>query len=143
MDIEIRPVKNDSEYRQILGIRKEVFVKGQGVPEDIEVDEYETSFIHIICFCEGQPAGCARIRKVGKKLKFERIAVLDEFRGKGVGKEIVKYMLAYTLDKSMLAYMNTQYYLLDFYSSLGFRPEGEVFYEAGIKHIKMVQDSGK
>lgn len=34
-------------------------------------------------------------------------------------------------------FMNAQYYLKDYYKKLGFKPEGRIFEEAGIKHIKM------
>jgi ElaA protein len=36
--------------------------------------------------------------------------------------------------------MNAQYYLLEYYRKLGFKPKGKPFDEAGIKHIKMVYE---
>ena len=72
-------------------------------------------------------------------MKLERIAVLQGHRGKGYGKETIKWMVEYCKSKNPLTiYMNAQYYLKEFYEYLGFEAEGKPFEEAGIKHIKMV-----
>lgn len=119
-------------------IRYKVFVIGQKVPEKLEIDGHEDSCEHFLGVVNGRPVGCIRIRPVGRRLKLERLAVLEEFRGKGHGKEIVRLAVARCKRRRPAEiYMNAQYYLLDFYKSLGFLPRGRIFSEAGIRHVQM------
>lgn len=73
-----------------------------------------------------------------KTYKLGRLAVLSEWRGKGVGKALMvhvhMHMRAYT-PYSM--YMHAQIDKLDFYARLGYKAQGEVFMEEGIAHIVM------
>ena len=106
-DIKVRLVKNKKELNIVHKIRETVFIKEQKVSKDIEYDEHETSAKHIIAFYKDIPAGCARIRFLRKnkdknkkdnksKAKLERIAVLKRYRGKSVGKALLKYMISYS-----------------------------------------------
>jgi predicted GNAT family N-acyltransferase len=134
----IHVITDRKDYDKALAIRKAVFVKEQKVPVRIEVDEYEADCWHFILHVGNSPAGCARLRPVGRKLKLERIAVLKKFRGLGLGKLIVRHLVRFAKRKEPKEiYMNAQHYLIDFYSKLGFIPRGKVFDEAGISHIQM------
>jgi cysteine-S-conjugate beta-lyase len=125
------------KYAETVRIRYKVFILEQKVPEKLEI-EFEDDCAHFLALEGNVPVGCVRVRKVGKKLKIERLAILKEFRGKGFGREIVKKVVGYCRKKrSAGIYMNAQYYLLDFYRGLGFVPEGKTFMEAGIKHVRM------
>jgi len=136
--LKIRLAKNKSEYGEILRIRLNVFVKEQKVPSEIEVDEHENTSKHFIAFYRGKPVGCGRLRFIGGKAKLERIAVLKRYRNKGFGTRILKHMVNYAKRKNPKEiYIHAQYYLKDYYKKLGFKPTGKIFYEAGIKHIKM------
>jgi len=138
MTLEIKVTETEEEFQETLAIRREVFVEEQNVPENEEIDEYESISTHIIAYESGKPVGCARIRKVNDKLKLERIAVKKEARGKGFGKDIVKFMIDEAKKQNPKEiYMNAQYYLLTFYKSLGFQERGEKFDECGIDHIEM------
>lgn len=134
--LEIRPIK-EGELKKVLEIRKTVFIEGQNVPEEIEYDGLEDVSEHIIVILDNKPIGCARIRYIGKTAKLERIAILEEYRGKGYGKELVIFMAEHAAKKADQLIMHAQYYLLEFYKSIGFEPYGEKFLEAGIEHIKM------
>lgn len=137
-DLKIRLIKNSSEYNDIVKIRTIVFVKEQKVPRDIEMDEHENTSKHFIAFYRGKPVGCGRLRFTEGKAKLERIAVLKRYRNKGFGTQILMYIVNYAKRKnSKEIYIHAQYYLKDYYKKLGFRPVGKIFYEAGIKHIKM------
>jgi len=138
MTLEIKVTETEEEFQETLAIRREVFVEEQNGPEDEEIDEYESISTHIIAYESGKPVGCARIRKVNDSLKLERIAVKKEARGKGFGKDLVKFMIDEAKKQNPKEiYMNAQYYLLTFYKSLGFQERGEKFDECGIDHIEM------
>ena len=104
----------------------------------IEFDGKDTEAKHVLLFSNETPIGCARIRFPNNKAKLERIAILKRYRGKGYGKVIMEYMMAYCKRRGVhTIYFNSQYYLVSFYEQFGFKAQGRPFQEAGIKHIKM------
>jgi predicted GNAT family N-acyltransferase len=137
--LEIRVIRNDDELRAVFKIREEVFIKGQGVQRSIEMDKHDRQAEHIIVLMNGEPIGCARVRSVNSMAKLERIAIVEKHRGKHYGKELVKFLIDHCALKGVDGvFMNSQYYLRDYYRQLGFSEEGKPFMEAGIKHIRMV-----
>lgn len=133
----IRPVENDEEFQEVLNVRRKVFIEGQDVSEELEIDGLDNEAEHIVVKYDDKIVGCARIRYFENKAKLERIAILEGYRGKGLGKQLTKYLVEHALEKADEVIMNAQYYLLDFYKSLGFEPFGQKFMEAGIEHIEM------
>ena len=67
------------------------------------------------------------------------MAVLKEYRKKGVGKAIIKKILNHylNLNKVNNLILNSQIEAKDFYKKLGFVEIGEEFVEANIIHQKM------
>ncbi|HDI6742297.1 TPA: GNAT family N-acetyltransferase, partial [Staphylococcus aureus] len=53
-------VNNQKMLEDCFYIRKKVFVEEQGVPEESEIDEYESESIHLIGYDNGQPVATAR-----------------------------------------------------------------------------------
>lgn len=134
--IEVKQVQSTQERKSIFDIRREVFVVEQKVSEEEEYDQYETSSTHFIAFSNGHPAGTCRVRNTDKGVKLERFAVLKEYRGKGIGQELVEKALEYSA-KSVNIYLHAQIQVVEFYAKFGFVKVGEMFEEAGIKHYKM------
>ena len=86
--------------------------------------------------------GTIRYRITGnREIKLERFAILKDYRNKGYGKEAFLYLVNKLGEEfnPCLVYFNAQYQLLDYYKKLGFIEEGETFYEANIKHIRMTK----
>ena len=136
--LRIKLVETKLEYEQILGIRKKVFIEEQKVPVEIEIDEYESESTHFITYLNKEPVGCARIR-FNKYAKLERIAIIKEHRRKGFGRELTEYLIDYCHKKNIFDIrLNSQLYVADFYEKIGFKKVGEIFFEAGIKHVEMV-----
>ena len=61
MNLKIQLVKTKEEYRDILEIRKKVFIEEQNVPSNIEI-EYEKDSNHVICYLDKFPVGTGRWR---------------------------------------------------------------------------------
>lgn len=139
MNLKIQLVKTNKEYDDILEIRKKVFVEEQNVPISIEV-EYEDDSNHVICYVDNAPVGTGRWRKTSKGIKLERFAVLNNFRGKGIGTKIVNFILS-QLSSNNTIYLHAQDAVVNFYERLGFFTSGEHFLEANISHYKMVYKS--
>jgi len=138
--VEIIRVKKESEMKLVHDIRLEVFVGEQGVPAELEMDELDNVAIHILAYVDGVPAGCGRLLLKGEEAKIGRIAVKKNIRRCGIGSGICKLLIAIAGDNGVnRVYLDAQLTAVDFYINLGFIKEGEVFMEAGIKHIKMVK----
>lgn len=136
--LSIFKTEDPEEFNKIIEIRKAVFVKEQNVPEELEIDGLDNEAEHFIMYLGEKPIGCARIRK-NKYAKLERIAVLKEYRGKGYGKKLTQYLIDYCKEQNFKKIViHSQIYVIDFYKKFGFEPVGKVFFEAGIKHRKMV-----
>lgn len=121
----------------ISSIRKTVFVIEQSVPEDIEMDELDTVAQHVLAFVDGIPVGTGRITAEGR---IGRMAVLREYRGRGVGRDILRALVdigrSYSVDTLCLS---AQCHAIPFYERMGFVAQGDVYEEAGIPHRWMEQ----
>ncbi len=132
--IEIADWQIDADA--IKAVRTAVFIVEQGIPEEDEWDAEDKVSLHVLARDpKGRPIGTARLtpaRKIG------RVAVLREWRGKGVGNALMR-----TLTEQADARrwpettLHAQTYALDFYERHGYVAEGEVFDECGIPHRLM------
>jgi predicted GNAT family N-acyltransferase len=137
MHLHITLIENDSDMTVALNIRVKVFVEEQKVSKDIELDEFEDDCSHILARFDGIPVGTARWRRTEKGIKLERFAVLEEYRGNGIGEALVESVLSYVLPEPTV-YLHAQKEVIGFYEKLGFSSKGDTFIEADIVHQKMV-----
>jgi predicted GNAT family N-acyltransferase len=135
----IKIADSASELPQVYRIRYLVFQIEQGVDPALEFDDKEADSQHILAYWQGNPVGTARIRMLNPQTgKVERVAVLPEARGLGIGKKLMEKAIEFlkTVNAAEVQ-INAQEQVRDFYQKLGFEPEGAVFEEAGIPHVKM------
>ena len=135
--IEVKKVSDPSDLEKVFAVRREVFVGEQNCPPELEW-EFEDESIHFLATVDGQPAGAARWRRTDKGYKLERFAVLSKFRG-GVGKELVRTVLADLPADANYVYLHAQVQAVTLYEKFGFEKTGPEFEEAGIRHYKMVR----
>ena len=136
--IIVKKATEQAELDTLHAIRHEVFVIEQNCPPELEW-EHEEESVHFLATVDGEPAGACRWRKTENGYKLERFAVLKNFRGYGLGQEMVKAVLADLPAGADLIYLNSQTHAVPFYKKLGFEESGPEFEEAGIKHYKMVK----
>jgi phosphoribosylglycinamide formyltransferase-1 len=126
-----------------FAIRKEVFCEEQRVPEDLELDEYDSEAWHFLLFVNGVPAAVARLVNKQGAAKIGRVAVRAAFRGQGLGKRIMELAMhaakELRLDPMVL---DAQVPVIPFYEALGFTAHGGVFDDAGIPHRRMTMPTG-
>lgn len=134
--ISVRQVSAQADLQQAFAIRYEVFVTGQNCPAALEEEGNDTA-VHFLALLNDIPAGAGRYRKTDKGYKLERIAVLEKFRGLGVGDALVKAFLEH-LSGSGTIYLHSQLAAAGLYTRNGFEKEGALFIEADMEHIKMV-----
>ncbi|HDJ2918344.1 TPA: GNAT family N-acetyltransferase, partial [Staphylococcus aureus] len=112
-----------------------------GVPEESEIDEYESESIHLIGYDNEQPVATARIRPINETtVKIERVAVIKSHRGQGIGRMLMQAVESLAKDEGFyVATMNAQCHAIPFYESLNFKMRGNIFLEEGIEHIEMTK----
>ena len=136
----IKKVGTRDEMEQVYGIRQEVFIDEQGVPEDIEMDGRDDGAVHVLAVVDGEPAGCGRLLFSGSEARIGRVAVRKKMRRRGIGEGICKLLIALAKDSGAeMIVLDAQLTAEAFYTRLGFQREGEVFMEAGIEHIRMTR----
>jgi len=137
MEIKLKIIKTDDDYQSCLSIRKQVFIMGQNIPVEIELDDDHIEADYFLAEIDHISVGTARFRKTDSGIKLERFAVLEDYRNFGVGKALVLFILNHLKNEKTI-YLNAQESVIEFYGKLGFEIVGDQFYEAEIPHRKMV-----
>jgi len=132
-------VSSDGELKSAIEVRRRVFVEEQGISKELVLDEYDREALHMVVKDEERIIGTARIRfLVTGQAKLERMAVLKHFRRRGIGRDIISFLIAELRNRQIgQVLLHAQYSAVAFYRSCGFEESGLPFWEAGIKHIKM------
>jgi len=137
--IHVRTVSSKKALATAFAIRLRVFVKEQGVPEEIELDRDDARATHFLAVHSGKAVGTARVVMRRGGAKIGRMAVLKSYRRKGVGKRLLKRAVQMARQSgAKKIYLHAQVAVIGFYENLNFRCVGPVFDEAGIPHRKMV-----
>ena len=125
--------------RQALAIRRIVFIEGQNVPEDREVDGMDADALHLLLQEDGKAIGTARLLLDGTTGKIGRVAVLDQHRGRGFGVLLIEKSRDILRARGMRrAKLGAQTHAIGFYEKLGFTAQGDEYIDAGIPHRDMV-----
>ncbi|MFQ5697110.1 MAG: GNAT family N-acetyltransferase [Myxococcota bacterium] len=121
-----------------LEIRRQVFVLGQGVPEEVDRDSLEEDAAHLLIRIRGRPVATARLRYREDAARAERVAVLEESRGRGLGRALMDALEREARRRKLRRMtLHAQVAVVRFYERLGYEAEGPVFEEAGIPHRAM------
>jgi predicted GNAT family N-acyltransferase len=120
-------------------IRELVFVREQGVPLALEMDEQDARCDHALAYAaDGRAVGTGRLLPDGH---IGRMAVLKEWRGKGVGALLLQALIEQARQRRHARVrLNAQAYAAGFYRRYGFEVSGPEFMEAGISHVPMQCD---
>lgn len=135
-------MESTAALRSCLEIRRRVFIEGQGVPLELELDGLDEEAEHLLAWrlepAPPTPIGTARFRETPEGLKAERVAVLDAERGRGVGRALMTAIEDQgRARRASSVVLHAQVEVIAFYERLGYEAEGEVFSEAGIDHRVM------
>lgn len=116
-------------------IRFQVFVDEQGVPVEMELDEFDPLSCHALALVGEAPVGTGRLLPDGH---IGRMAVDAGWRGHGVGAALLAALIdeAQRRCQPVLA-LSAQTHALGFYARFGFVPVGPEYEEAGLPHQAM------
>ena len=127
----VKPIYWNASQREVKAIRNKVFVEEQGVPPELEWDGLDEHSYHVVAYApDGTPIGTGRLLQDGH---IGRVAVLEEWRGKGVGRALLEMLLVIA---NKMGYeevkLHAQIRVLDFYKKRGFTKQGK---EIGRAHV--------
>ncbi len=124
---------------EAVAIRRRVFIGEQGVLEADELDGHDAERTHFLArAADGRAIGCACLRAYGAQHKVERVAVLPELRGTGLGRDLMDGVEAHARSiEARDLVLHAQAAVVAFYEKLGWASSGPRFFEAGIEHQKM------
>ena len=138
LEILIKPWQEASQDAYL--IREKVFIHEQGVPEDMELDEFDPTSKHAlayedhVCVCTGR-----LVHLNSHHAQIGRMAVLSAFRNRGIGKVILSRLIALAKSEGVLTLtLHSQVSAIPFYAKMGFIAEGSIYDEAGIPHRNMI-----
>jgi predicted GNAT family N-acyltransferase len=121
-----------------LALRRAVFVDEQGVDPALDADGLDEGCVQFLAWAGGVPIGTARLREVDGNAKAERVAVLEDFRGHGVGLALMNVVEAGARARKLRTVLvHAQRAAVSFYEHLGYVASGDEFDEAGIPHLAM------
>lgn len=142
----------------ILKARSQVFVVEQNCAYQ-DMDEVDFDCLHLVAHSNEALVGYCRIlppdiNTMRSNLSvadgsvsgpimpaISRVLVLQQYRGQGLARQIMMQAIAYChkkYGKKKPIIISAQTYLINFYQSLGFVPEGEYYQMDGIEHVKMI-----
>ena len=138
LEIFIKPWEKAA--KEAYAIRQKVFIEEQGVPEHMELDEYDPGASHVLAYQNAQCIATARlVRLDAKSAQIGRMAVLVSLRGQGIGTAMLKQLIEFALSEGISnLLLHSQVSASSFYEKLGFKAEGPIYQEAGISHRNMI-----
>jgi 2-dehydro-3-deoxyphosphogluconate aldolase/(4S)-4-hydroxy-2-oxoglutarate aldolase len=148
MDAIIQLANFSRDFPAIQQIRIQVFQEEQGVDPALEFDGQDEMAEHFLAYVADRAVGTLRLRHLPANpasgslrcSKIERLAVLPDFRGRGIGLQLMEAALDHlTQQGSQVAIVHAQTYIQGLYDKLGFLVEGTLFEEANIPHVKMTK----
>jgi len=123
-------------------VRAEVFVREQGIPLNLELDEADYSAVHALALNRlGMPLATGRLLQHAPGVgRLGRMAVIAPMRGSSVGRRVLEALLdAATARGDHTVVLHAQLSAANFYRRFGFVEHGPHFEEAGIGHVEMVR----
>ena len=125
--------------KEAFFIRKTVFIDEQRVPEELELDADDLQAIHVLAKIDGLSVGTARLVAISKdQAQIGRMAVLDQYRGQGIGRQILEKLIQLAQEKDFTGlFMHSQVNAIPFYEKAGFQVCSAPYLDAGIWHVDM------
>ena len=117
--IGIEIVDWTAAQQRVMPLRMQVFVVEQGVPPEIELDEFDPLSRHAVATdARGEVVGTGRLLPDGH---IGRMAVASAWRGRGVGGSVLEALAAEAARRGLPQVMlNAQVQALAFYRRHGF-----------------------
>jgi len=141
--MKISVARDFNLFAQCMLIRTQVFVIEQGISANLETDEFENQSTHYLVTEKRNPVATCRWQMINNHTaKIERVAVLKQWRAKGIGSQLMHRVFDDITSYSAIdtIKVGSQTTVVPFYEKLGFQTIGEPYLEAGIPHQMMIKN---
>ncbi|MFM2441147.1 MAG: hypothetical protein RLZZ349_874 [Pseudomonadota bacterium] len=135
-EFHIEKVSWQSQASSLKMVRERVFIVEQHVPVALEWDGLDQMAQHLLAVnAIGEAIGCSRLLGDGS---IGRMAVLKDWRSKGVGSALLKAAIAINQqqDKCDIS-LSAQMHAIHFYEKFGFVKCSPPYLDANIWHVDM------
>jgi predicted GNAT family N-acyltransferase len=124
------------EVHDLFRLRTEVFVVGQKITIESEIDGHDPECTHVLGRdAKGRMVATARLFLGKDPVKVGRVAVATDLQRNGLGTDLMEFV--HTLLPGRRAAMSAQAHLVPWYSRLGWTPVGAIYEEARIPHQRL------
>ncbi len=148
MMVELFDIEDGERIARAFEVRRAVFVREQGVPEEEEIDAHDrsdASACHALIALDGHPVAAGRffVRPDGA-VQIGRMAVLAAYRTRGYGRALLDALVDEAQRRGFpRAVLHAQTHARGFYERAGFCAHGAEFLDAGILHVEMERALGE
>ena len=142
MSFKVKILSSHEETEAVRLLRTRVFVDEQGVPPELEMDEFDDVAVHAVVYKCGVVVGTGRlILNTPTDARIGRMAVEASLRGSGIGSAVLSFLENEARSQGIVRVsLHAQHYVKDFYAKHGYYEHGSTFIEAGILHVEMTTD---
>jgi len=130
------------EREDAFSVRRKVFVEEQGVPLNLELDDFDKTADHFVVYSSENPIGAGRIREITAGIgKVERVCILPDYRGQHLGNLIMHALEMHAINKELKKILlNAQAHAVPFYEKLGYTITSPEFMDSDIPHRAMQKE---
>lgn len=146
--VEVRTGSWNVLGQEAMRLRMQVFVREQGIPEEIEADEFDVTSLHAVainglgmCVATGRMLPSANQEGRADVMRIGRMAVARPLRGTQLGRQVLDALVeAARRQGKRQVELHAQCTAENFYRRAGFSVVGKRYEEAGIPHVSMTKD---
>lgn len=132
-----------SRYQELLDLRYRILLQPLGLKFLDSYREEEANFLHLGCIDNSTDkliAGLIMVPINDSEIRIMQVAVDVIRQGEGIGKKLITH--AETVAKKIgyeKIVMHAMLSVVGFYEKLGFKQEGDLFEEKGVRMVRMVK----
>ncbi len=138
IQIESFTYTQDVKFNLALNIRRKVFVDELNISKYVEFDGLDAKAIHYLVYIDSLAIGTVRWRQLEDGIKIERLAILEEYRGKGIAIVLIRYVIEELLKSKLEIYLYAMENVTKFFEMQRFKIIGDKVVEANLEHYKMI-----
>ena len=137
--MKVKLVSSKKELAQARRIRKKVLEDEQGFPHEVNIDGNDHQAHHALVFEGRKPVATARLMPTPDcKGKIARIAILKSHRGKGLAKDLIRFIESKAMSLCFTSVLIEPHaHLENFLKQLGYQRLSGTTEVAGLPLIKL------
>lgn len=132
-----------SRYQELLDLRYKILLQPLGLKFLDAYREDEANFLHVGCVdnvSDKLIGGLIMVPISNDEIRIMQVAVDVVRQGEGIGRKLIEYAesVAKEIGYERMV-MHAMLSVVGFYEKLGFKQEGDLFEEKGVRFVRMVK----